>query len=170
MPAPGRKNNNDADPPSESEPGFVCSSSGSGWIIPSGWQDDDWCDCPDCQDEPRYTCETCGACPLTCGASAVCFEPQPSCGIEGDIPYFCTSTPGFFIDSVWVNDFMCDCPLCEDEFNITCEQCGGCPVFCNDYVPCDLGYSPDLVTTSTRDLILGLGALCVCFQWSVLRS
>ena len=35
------------------------SSSTSDCYIPTGWIRDNWCDCPDCEDEFDWTCDTC---------------------------------------------------------------------------------------------------------------
>lgn len=78
-----------------------------------------------------------------------CDDIQPACSIGDARPHLCASSPGFVIDSDYVGDGDCDCPLCEDE-EFTCEDCGACPVICGDYVICDLGASPDLVTFINR--------------------
>ena len=80
----------------------------------------------------------------------VCDDIQPACSIpDGALPHLCASSPGFVIDSAYVGDGDCDCPLCEDE-EFTCEDCGACPVICGDYVICDFGASPELVTFLNR--------------------
>lgn len=50
---------------------FLCNN---GWKLPSQWYDDSRCHCPNCEDEPRRSCEQCGGCPQMCGDFFDCID------------------------------------------------------------------------------------------------
>ena len=50
--------------PSQTQGGSV-----EGFFIDSLYINDGYCDCPSCEDEEGFTCDTCGACPVICQES-----------------------------------------------------------------------------------------------------
>ena len=60
------------------------------------------------------------------------------CGIDTIKSDF-TCYDGCEINDWFVNDYFCDCSLCEDEDYWTCNTCGYCPSFCGDSAFC--GYN-----------------------------
>ncbi|CAK9007149.1 unnamed protein product, partial [Durusdinium trenchii] len=93
------------------------------------------CDCPRCEDEAHWNCDTCtGGCPKTCGASAGTFCPVHALRETTQL-----QCPGkaCAITAAQLFDDRCDCPgTCADEYNSQC-QCsfGVCPAECGDIVP-----------------------------------
>ena len=68
-------------------------------------------------------CEVCNAFGASCApAETEVFSCNNGCGIDWG----------------YVNDAYCDCAECEDEFDFTCETCGGCPspTDCGEYIEC----------------------------------
>ncbi|CAE7517161.1 SDAD1, partial [Symbiodinium natans] len=127
----------------------------NGWTIPADyWNDEFYCDCPDCEDE-SFSCEACGGCPnasAACGDYVECYTsdsilPQlnPQCilaALSGWAPAKITSCnasdpEAWNITLDYINDGYCDCPNCEDEDQWTCDNCSvGCPQRCGDSVQC----------------------------------
>ena len=112
-----------------------CYTCNSGCEINDLFVDDNWCDCPDCDEEPNWTCATC-----TCPSDADCPNDFYQCG--GGSSTFST-TPGIYVCNdgcpildLYIDDDWCDCSSCEDESSWTCASCGDCPDDCNDFIPC----------------------------------
>eukprot|EP00435_Cladocopium_sp_Y103_P061213 s171_g22.t2 len=117
--------------------------------IPNLYMNDDFCDCPGCEDEDRHTCETCGTdlpadsqVLVTADVLLTCSE---ECGATDSIAGACigggqalpegvevfTCPDGCRIQAAAQNDGYCDCPGdCADEQDFTCNSCG-CPSACN---------------------------------------
>ena len=127
---------------------FYCND---GCGIPTSYHlDGNYCDCSDCEDETKYTCDTCGnkdgkTCENTikdnCGSWIQCdgVTPAPSDGGNEtpkpttrptNNPVECPSDKwccpdGCQIKSSYYNDGWCDCSNCEDELDYTCSSCRG---------------------------------------------
>ncbi|CAL1156287.1 unnamed protein product [Cladocopium goreaui] len=132
-------------------PEFQCPNS-TCWI-PRAFLNDDYCDCPGCEDEEFHRCEDCGV-GLPPVVDDVCpdrrcklygsdyrlnnlfYVPRQAClgtGLVTD-PFTCPDPnggiSGCIIDKNLVDDLRCDCPgTCADEADYTCENCS-CPIFC----------------------------------------
>jgi len=65
----------DAQQPDSAQPDPVCLPTNfmcaSGCQIKFGWVNDNYCDCPGCEDEDSHSCDTC-ECPTTCGEYGAC--------------------------------------------------------------------------------------------------
>ena len=122
-------------------PEFQCPNT-TCWI-PRAFLNDDYCDCPQCEDEEFHSCEDCGlgltsfagnsdVCPdVRCGnPDSSRYGGTQSClgtGLVSD-PFTCPDPDGGIsgctINKSLVNDLRCDCPgTCADEANYTCENC-----------------------------------------------
>eukprot|EP00435_Cladocopium_sp_Y103_P016218 s2906_g4.t1 len=90
------------------------------------------CDCPGCEDESNFTCDTCVS---GCPTNQTCHN-QYYYGCE----YRLLSCPGTelsgsdftcFIPASYLNDNFCDCPDCTDEVAWDCGNCSsGCRSTC----------------------------------------
>ena len=124
---------------------------GDGFKIPKLYvNDSEYCDCPDCSDEDKFTCSTCNAeCPTECGYWALCgsnssFTLNPIChganfNWDARAGYKACNNGWTIPADYWDDEFYCDCPDCEDESTITCQECGGCPnasAACGEFVEC----------------------------------
>ena len=100
-----------------------------GCSIPNEFEDDDWCDCSDCEDEPNWTCDTClpGCVNSNCEAEQPCYEAAYDVtNWMASATYNCTD--GCKISMYNVNDWYCDCSDCGDESQFNCTTClSGCP-------------------------------------------
>lgn len=95
-------------------------------MISESYVDDFICDCSDCEDESYWTCESCSfGCPDTCGDYTDCLASTFNCNDSCVIP------------KSYVDDSICDCSNCEDEYEWTCESCSsGCPDYCGNFTYC----------------------------------
>ena len=50
-----------------------CFKCDDGCQISSGYQNDGWCDCTNCEDEDNWKCSSCGGCPSSCGDYKNCY-------------------------------------------------------------------------------------------------
>eukprot|EP00435_Cladocopium_sp_Y103_P060452 s824_g22.t1 len=76
------------------------------------------CDCPGCEDESNFTCNTCASgCPTnqTCHHLYV-YSCEPR-------PLLCPGTDRCRIPVSYLNDDFCDCPGCTDEVAWDCGNC-----------------------------------------------
>ena len=108
---------------------FVCNDN---CTIDNQYYDDGWCDCTQCEDEPDWTCTTCGGCPDNCYSSIDCGSAggYTTTGVEiGTTAFgYFVCNDGCNISSSYYNDSWCDCITCEDEPLFNCTSClGGCP-------------------------------------------
>ena len=126
-------------------PEFQCPNS-TCWI-PRAFLNDDFCDCPGCEDEEFHRCEDCGV-GLPSFVDDVC--PDRRCKLYGSgltlnnlfyvtrqaclgtglvtDPFTCPDPnggiSGCIINKSLVDDLRCDCPgTCADEADYTCENC-----------------------------------------------
>ena len=60
--------------------GFLCDD---GCSILDGYVNDNYCDCPECEDEDDWTCSTC-TCPTGCGEFYVCGDSGTTFGSTYD--------------------------------------------------------------------------------------
>ena len=119
---------------------FYCSN---GCQISSSYYNDSYCDCPSCEDEPLWTCSTCGGCPnsTNCGDYVSCSSSTTSSPDTTSMSYPTTTSSSFgttadvytcysgcTIPSSYYDDGWCDCDQCEDEVYWTCDSCSsdGC--------------------------------------------
>ncbi|CAE7398984.1 CRAM [Symbiodinium sp. CCMP2592] len=115
----------------------------------AAWEyDDNWCECPGCEDEPRFSPDTCKSPePAFCGDWALCtreFIDERNCFQydQPGRPMFSCFSNGWQLPLTFADDGYCDCPYCEDESDQTCLSCGYCPTnVCGDYGHCSLGQS-----------------------------
>lgn len=110
------------------EPYFQCPDSDC--KVPVDAINDNACNCPGCEDEKDWTCETCD---LGCPFENVCYQRPPcraavfECG---------QSSERCALRGTQVNNNICDCPNCEDEEFWDCSNCT-CPTICGiGAVPC----------------------------------
>ena len=105
---------------------FTCND---GCEIYTGFENDGWCDCSECEDENSWTCETC-SCPTECGDYEECSGDYGWCNTNG--MFNCSD--GCEIDCELVNDDYCDCHDCGDEITTgyNCDNCG-----CRDEYDCE---------------------------------
>eukprot|EP00435_Cladocopium_sp_Y103_P000801 s3875_g1.t1 len=139
-------------------PEFQCPNS-TCWI-PKAFLNDDYCDCPTCEDEEFHGCEDCGVgllsfaenpdvCPdLRCrNPQSNQFRAQACLGTGLVTDAFTCPDPnggisGCTINKSLVDNLRCDCPgTCADETNYSCENCS-CSIFCG--IPSSYSCDPSI--------------------------